>query len=75
LSSPKSTTPWPSLITSKLYSYKKCTNFSKDSKTIYTKIEATTGVSAIKNYIEANKEQKPVSFPTVMFLKIGISNE
>lgn len=42
---------------------------------MYTKIEATTGVSAIKNYIEANKEQKPVSFPTVMFLKIGISNE
>jgi len=28
---------------------------------MYTKIEATTGVSAIKNYIEANKEQKPVS--------------
>jgi hypothetical protein len=42
---------------------------------MYTKKEATMGVSAMKICIEANKEQKPLNFPTVLFLKIGNSNE
>jgi hypothetical protein len=37
---------------------------------MYTNIETPTGVSAIQDFIETNKEKLPSDFPTNLFLEI-----
>jgi hypothetical protein len=44
--------------------------FSADATSMYTSIDTPTGVSAIQDFIEANKEKLPSDFPTKLFLEI-----
>jgi hypothetical protein len=44
--------------------------FTADATSMYTNIDTTTGISAIRNFIEANLHSLPQNFPTDLFLDI-----
>jgi hypothetical protein len=44
--------------------------FSADATSMYTNIDTTTGISAVKDFILTNKDKIPNDFPTNLFLYI-----
>jgi hypothetical protein len=44
--------------------------FSADAVPMYTNIDTTTGLNAISNFIQANKDLIPNNFPCNLFLQI-----
>jgi hypothetical protein len=43
--------------------------FTADAKSMYTNIDTTTGVAAIRDFITVNQDQIPNNFPTDLFLR------
>jgi hypothetical protein len=44
--------------------------FTADAKSMYTNIDTTTGLAAIRDFLNKSKEKIPTNFPKVLFLQV-----
>jgi hypothetical protein len=44
--------------------------FTANAKSMYTNIDATTGLSSIANFLQSNERSLPANFPSNLFLQI-----
>jgi hypothetical protein len=44
--------------------------FTADAKSMYTNIDTTMGLGAIKDFLDTNKEKLPTNFPRTLFLQV-----